>query len=149
MFPVRILLVALVVGALLLTAAPAFAAPAATAGGSGCAQFYTVQRGDNLYRIALRFNNTVFGLMQLNALPNPSFIYAGQTLCVRAGAPIPFGFLYRVQRGDTLYSIARRFGWSAGYLASVNHLANPNLIFCGMVLLIPYHPGNEALGLPQ
>ncbi len=147
MFPLRVSLAVLVVGALLLSATPAFAAPAATAGGSGCAQFYIVRPGDNLYRLALRFNTTVFGLMRLNGLSNPSFIFAGQTLCVKAGAPIPFGFLYRVQRGDTLYSIARRFGWGVGYLASVNHLANPNFIFCGMVLLIPYHSGNETFDI--
>ncbi len=148
MFRIRILLTALVVGALLLTTTPDFAAPASTAGGSGCAQFYTVQRGDNLYRVALRFNTSVFSLMRLNGLSNPGFIFTGQTLCVKAGAPIPFGFLYRVQRGDTMYSIARRFGWSVGYLASVNHLINPNLIYCGMLLRIPYHPANEALYIP-
>ena len=140
MFRFRILLVALVIGGLALTTAPALAAPATTAAGSGCARFYTVMPGDNLFRIALRFNTTLYALQQLNALANPSFIYAGQVLCVRAGAPIPFGMLYQVQRGDTLYSIARRFGWSVFYLASVNHLRNPNLIFRGMVLLIPYHP---------
>jgi LysM repeat protein len=140
MFRVRILLVALVVGGLVLTTAPAFAAPATTAAGSGCAQFYTVMHGDNLFRIALRFNTNVYALQQLNGLANPSFIYAGQLLCVKAGAPIPFGFLYVVKRGDTLYSIARRFGWSVWNLATVNHLRNPNIIYSGMVLLIPYHP---------
>jgi spore germination protein len=140
MFRVRILLVAVVFGALLLTATPAFAAPATTAAGSGCAQFYTVMRGDNLFRIALRFSTTLYTLQQLNGLANPSFIYAGQVLCVKAGAPIPFGFLYVVKRGDTLYSIAARFGWGVRYLAGVNHLHNPNILFAGMVLLIPYHP---------
>ncbi len=139
MFRTRVMLVMLVVGALLLSAAPAFAAPATTGGGSGCSQFYTVQRGDNLFRIALRFNTTVYGLMRLNGLYSPNFIYAGQTLCVKAGAPIPFGFLYTVQRGDTLYSIARHYGWTVSYLASVNHLSNPGHIHTGMVLLIPYH----------
>jgi LysM repeat protein len=139
MFRVRVMLVALVVGALFLTATPALAAPATTAAGSGCARFYTVIRGDNLFRIALRFNTTVYGLQQLNGLSNPGFIFAGQVLCVKAGAPIPFGFLYAVKRGDTLYSIAVRFGWSVPYLAGVNHLRNPNFIFAGMMLLIPYH----------
>lgn len=139
MFRFRLLLVALVIGGLLLSTTPALAAPASTAAGSGCSQFYTVMRGDNLFRIALRFNTTVFNLQRLNGLANPNFVFAGQTLCVRAGAPIPFGFLYVVQRGDTMFSIATRFGWSVWYLASVNHLPNPNFIFAGQVLLIPYH----------
>jgi LysM repeat protein len=139
MFRIRILLAALVIGGLMLTTAPALAAPAETAAGSGCSQFYTVMYGDNLFRIALRFNTTVYTLQQLNGLANPNFIFSGQVLCVKAGAPIPFGFLYAVRHGDTLYSIAHRFGWSVPYLASVNHLRNPNIIFVGMVLLIPYH----------
>ncbi len=135
----RILLVVLVIGATLLTAAPALAAPPATGGGSGCAQFYVVQFGDNLFRIALRFNTTIWELQRLNGIPNPNLIFVGQTLCVRAGAPIPFGFLYVVRHGDTLFSIGVRYGWSVAYLASVNHLPNPNFIFVGQVLLIPYH----------
>lgn len=126
---------------LFLTAAPApaSAAPAATAGGSGCGQFYTVVRGDTLYRIALRFHTSTWTLTQLNGLANPNHIIAGQTLCVKAGGGIPWGFLYEVRRGDTLYSIARRYGWTWPYLMSVNHLPNPNQIYAGQVLLIPYH----------
>ncbi len=147
MFRARLLLAVLVISALVLTATPAFAAPPATAGGSGCAQFYTVMRGDNLYRIALRFHTTTYNLMRLNGLANPNFIFAGQTLCVAAGGQIPFGFLYTVQRGDTLFSIARRYGWSVWELARVNHLYNVNYIYCGQVLLIPYHQATEALDI--
>ena len=41
---------------------------------------YTVRRGDNLYRIALRFGTTVDALAQANGISNPDFIYAGQVL---------------------------------------------------------------------
>ena len=119
--------------------APASAAPLATPGGSGCGQFYTVRWGDNLYRISLRFGTTVSALMSLNGITNPNRIIAGQTICVKPGGEVPFGFLYQVRWGDTLYSIARRYGWSVSYLASVNHLWNPNQIYAGQILLIPYH----------
>lgn len=120
--------------------APASAAPLESAGGSGCSQFYTVRYGDNLYRIALRYHTTVWTLMNLNGISNPNRIFAGQTICVAAGGGgVPWGFLYTVRRGDTLYSIARRYGWSASYVASVNHLWNPSQIYAGQVLLIPYH----------
>lgn len=127
---------------LLVTVAPASAAPRESAGGSGCGQWYTVRHGDSLYRIAVRFHTTVSALTRLNGISNPNRIYAGQVLCVApssGGGGVPWGFLYTVQRGDTLFSIARRFGWSASYLASVNHLYNPNQIYAGQVLLIPYH----------
>lgn len=44
---------------------------------------------------------------------------------------------YRVRWGDTLYSIAWRYGTSTWALASANHLYNPNYIYAGMFLRIP------------
>lgn len=125
--------------AMLLVAAPASAAPAASAGGSGCGQFYTVRWGDTLYKIAVRFGTSVSALMNLNGITNPNKITAGQTICVKSGGSVPWGFLYTIKRGDTLYSIASRYGWSVWYLASVNHISNPNRIYAGQVILIPYH----------
>lgn len=134
-------ILSLILAFVVLAAVPgaASAAPAATAGGPGCASFYRVQRGDTLYRIAVRFHTTVAALARLNGIPNTNQIYAGQSLCVCAGAEVPMGFLYTVQRGDTLYRIALHSGWSAAYLAQVNGISNPNRIRIGQVLLIPYH----------
>lgn len=139
---IQIAVAAIVLAALLAAFHSPFTANAAspqTAGGSGCAQFYLVRPGDNLFRIALRFGTTVPALVVLNGLPNANLIYSGMTLCIRAGAPLPFGFLYSVRFGDTLSSIGWRYGWSIWYLASVNHLPNVNYIRAGQVLLIPYH----------
>ncbi len=115
----------------------ASAASEQTAGGSGCAQFHVVVRGDHLARLALRFGTTVQALITLNGLANPNRILVGQTLCVRAGTPS--GFTYTVRRGDTLTSIGRRFGWRAPFLASINRIRNPNRIFVGQRLFIPSH----------
>jgi len=43
-------------------------------------QTYTVLRGDNLYRIALRFGTTVQALVQTNSIADPDLIYVGQVL---------------------------------------------------------------------
>jgi LysM repeat protein len=45
--------------------------------------------------------------------------------------------VYVVQRGDTLFSIATRFGVSLSALASANGISNLNLIFVGERLTIP------------
>lgn len=44
---------------------------------------------------------------------------------------------YTVQPGDTLFSIARRFGTTADDIAARNSIADPNRIETGMVLVIP------------
>lgn len=44
---------------------------------------------------------------------------------------------YTVQRGDTLWGIALRYGATVQALAAANHIADPNLILPGQVLRIP------------
>ncbi len=45
--------------------------------------------------------------------------------------------LYVVRRGDTLYSIARRFGTTVDAILRLNGLTNPNVIYVGQRLRIP------------
>ncbi|HHV65499.1 MAG TPA: LysM peptidoglycan-binding domain-containing protein [Peptococcaceae bacterium] len=45
--------------------------------------------------------------------------------------------VYVVQRGDTVYKIAQKFGLDWRELAGFNHLGNPDLIYPGERLFIP------------
>jgi len=45
---------------------------------------HTVQSGENLFRIALRYNTTVETLAAANGITDPTHIYAGQTLIIPA-----------------------------------------------------------------
>jgi LysM repeat protein len=42
-----------------------------------------------------------------------------------------------VQRGQTLYSIARHYGTTMWAIAIANNLRNPNIIYLGQRLAIP------------
>src|SRR5512136_1946472 len=106
---------------------------------------YTVQPGDNLYRISLRLGVSMYALMQANGLGNPNRIYVGQVLCTGYTAPPPVpvpappsscGFHYTVARGDTLGTIAVRFGTTVYALLQCNGLSNPNFVYPGQVLCI-------------
>ncbi len=109
---------------------------------------YVVQAGDTLNAIARRFGTTVAELMRLNNLTNPDRIVVGQKLVVPAagsGAPATdtspvTGSQQRthvVQKGETLLSIARRYGVTVQAIQKANNIANPDLIFPGQVLVIP------------
>lgn len=52
-------------------------------------------------------------------------------------APNTDDVIYIVRRGDTLFSIARRFGVSLSALATANGISNPALIYVGQRLVIP------------
>jgi LysM repeat protein len=147
---IRFLLVVAIAVVLFLIAVPTYAAPPAgpAHGGSTCTQWYTVQCGDTLAKIASWYGTSVWALAQRNGIPNINKIYAGQVLCVRWGGPPPppppppphpGGFWYRVQPGDMLRIIAARYGWGTWYLANVNHIPNPDVIYVGQMLWIPAH----------
>ena len=59
--------------------------PENTSGNSGSsgASYYTIQSGDTLSGIALRFGTTVAALASLNGISDPDKIYADQTIRIR------------------------------------------------------------------
>ena len=104
---------------------------------------YTVQRGEWIYSIARKFGITPQALVAANPGINPNLLYPGQVLRIPGGGggtpvpPSPGGKTYTVQRGDTLFSIAVRFGTTVFALQQANNIANPNFIYPGQVLTIP------------
>jgi len=108
--------------------------PATTSGGK-----YIVQQGDTLSGIALRHGVTIWALVQANGLFDTHIVYAGQRLIIPGAdttepEPTETPDTYTVRPGDTLSSIARRFGTSAFTLARLNGISNPSLIYAGQVL---------------
>jgi len=114
---------------------------------------HVVQPGDTLGAIARLYSSSVETVAAANGVRNPRSLRVGQTLVIPrqagAGSPrqagrrsagaVPTGQAgtaverrpavqrterYRVQRGDSLYSIARRFGLSVERLKGINGLTN-------------------------
>jgi len=109
---------------------------------------YIVRPGDTLYSIARRYNTTVVELVLLNNLSSADDIRVGQPLQIPGTAPTPEApvtQVYIVQAGDTLYSLARRYGVTVADLVAANHIANPDLIYVGQRLTIP---GGSVLPTP-
>lgn len=90
---------------------------------------YVVQRGDYLSKI---WPSSWQQVATVNGLRPPYIIYPGQVLRT-TGAPAQQQAMrsYRVQRGDTLSTIAARLGVSVSHMVKVNGLGNPHLIYAG------------------
>ena len=131
--------------AMLLTSL-AFTSPAFA---MGCGSSVTVVSGDTLRKIADRCGTTVSALRLANPeIGNGNLIFPGQGLLL-PGAIIygNNGYdTYVVARGDTLKSLAIRFGTSVSTLLSLNgSITNANVIYEGQRLVVPSGravPGN-------
>ena len=55
--------------------------------------------------------------------------------------------IYIVRPGDSLYSIARRFGTNEGQLAEINQLSDPSRLAVGMSLVIPVGDETARVGI--
>ena len=112
-----------------------------------------VQPGDTLSGIAKRHQVTVAELAELNGLDDPNLIHVGQKLRIPSTAstpvvPVGGAIPYRVQRGDTLSLLARRYGTTVEAIAEANGLEDPDRIIAGQLLSIPTPLAGETPKLP-
>lgn len=108
---------------------------------------YTVKEGDNIYRIANMFNSSVDDIIKLNNLES-NLLSVGQVLRIPStNVSIPekpndtinqieTQGTYIVKPGDSLYTIANRFGIGVDDIVKVNDLKT-NLLSLGQRLIIP------------
>ncbi|MDF1513689.1 MAG: LysM peptidoglycan-binding domain-containing protein [Anaerolineae bacterium] len=124
---------------------------------------HTVKPGENLFRIALYYGTSVDAIIHTNALSSV-YIYVGQKLVIPGatntappsepltpptdappeeptpvptpGSPALDARTYIIQWGDTLSSIAIRFGVSIWDLMALNGLNSWSLIYAGQELII-------------
>ena len=95
---------------------------------------YIVQNGDSLWSIANKFNMTVSELKNLNNLTN-NLLSIGQVLKIKDSSNNG-KTTYTVQKGDSLWVIANKYGITTEELKSYNNLTS-NLLSIGQVLKIP------------
>ncbi len=147
---VRQFMIALVALAVLLTTPMLVAA-------QGGQTTHTVQAGENLTRIALKYGTTVQAIVQANNITNPNLVFVGQVLIIPGAgisptlqptgtviAPTPQPTtapagetVHVVQPGENLFRVALKYGLSTAFLASYNGITNPNLIYVGQKIRIP------------
>lgn len=106
---------------------------------------YVIQKGDTLYNISLATGVPVKTIMQANGLRSAKRLMIGQKLYIpdAGGAATKKAqakaealhnkTIYQVRRGDTLWSIAKRFGVNHKDLVRWNNLSRSALI----------HPGDK------
>ena len=96
---------------------------------------YTVVKGDTLSKIAKEFNTTVEEIKRLNNLTS-DLLQIGQVLFIPITAITPIYETYTVQKGDTLYGIAKKYDITVEELKGLNNITSNNL-YIGQQLKVP------------
>ena len=117
---------------------------------------YTIRQGDTLLDIALRFGLTWQAVAAQNGLGEASLLQVGQVIQLPGALQIgganaaaqssrTTNTPYTVQSGDTLVTIAARYGQTWQQLASANGLTERDVLQIGQSIVIP-GVGSAAIG---
>ncbi|MBM7703877.1 LysM peptidoglycan-binding domain-containing protein [Metabacillus iocasae] len=115
---------------------------------AACSDTYTIKNGDTLYSLAKKYNVTVEQLKNANGLTS-DFIRTGMDLAVPAAHLIDQEKKvinlpeYTVVGGDTLWSVAKRFGTSVSAIKHANN-TDKDFILIGQKLIIPVQAKTET-----
>lgn len=159
----RLVLCLLLFAAYFLPLAPARAQD------SGGQVTHTVQAGENLFRIALRYGLTAQQVAAANNITDASHVYVGQVLIIPVAGSVappvsaastvsnPAG-IHIVQVGENLFRIGLRYGVTPQQIAAANGLRSLSTVYVGQRLTIPARvsappqlapaPGGVSLSVP-
>ena len=107
---------------------------------------YTVKSGDTLSSIAAKYGTTYQLIAKHNGISDPNVIYVGQKIRIPTTSNEKVETkptkqtttkTYTVKSGDTLSSIAAKYGTTYQELAKDNGISDPNVIYVGQKIKIP------------
>ncbi len=123
------------------------ARPAGVTTPAGGATYHVVRAGETISGIAARYGIAQRQLVDANGLTG-GIIYTGQRLSLvpvaTAPAPGAGATTHRVAAGQTLSSIAQRYGTTVRALQQANGISDPNRVVVGRVLTIPSTAGGST-----
>ncbi len=102
---------------------------------------YVVEPGDTLEKIAKKFGTDVNTIARYNGIADVNNIKVGQIL--RIAPKSVEKAEYTVQKGDTLYNIAKMWGTTVDKLAELNGIRNPDKLEVGRIIKLPYEGGDD------
>jgi len=112
---------------------------------------HIVEKGDTVWGIARKYGVKPDQIIELNKLQKPYTIFPGQVLLIpgtsASGTPTQFTVAnskHFVQKGETVWSIARKYNASPNEIIKLNDLKRPYRIFPGDVLIVRGSPAARS-----
>ena len=117
---------------LLIMAAPIFAQES----GASAFRVHVVQRGENLFRIALAYDLFAEDIAEANGISDSDSIAVGQRLIIPLTVTAQQRLTHVISAGESLASIAAAYGMPVSDLLSLNSLNPADPIYVGQELTI-------------
>jgi len=119
--------------------------------------YYRIKHGDTLFIVAQRFNTKVALLLKLNNMKLEDPLFAGRKILVpvnktgneekirvvaseqkdRANVPQKASRIYTVQKGDTLFRLAKNNSTTIQELLKINNIKSTDPLFYGQKIKLP------------
>ncbi len=94
---------------------------------SGNYSYHTVKRGETLSQIAEKYKVSIASIKKLNSISS-SKIIVGEQLKIKKGSTVGNNVQYHlVSKGESLYSIAKKYNTTVQKLKSINNLSSSNI----------------------
>ena len=101
---------------------------------------HQVRPNETLGGIARKYGVSVGALQAFNGIANPNLLFVGKKLKIPSSQASEVSYV--VKKGDSLGSIASRFGVKVSTLTLVNKITRPDLIRVGQKMIVPLKGGN-------
>ncbi|MDR1306996.1 MAG: M23 family metallopeptidase [Treponema sp.] len=100
---------------------------------------HVMQRGDTIYSLARSYGVSPAAILSLNGIEDPRTVKAGQRIRIPSAgtAEKEASGEYRVEKNDTLYSLARRYGVTVAELLDMNGFAPGYVLKAGETIRVP------------
>lgn len=97
---------------------------------------YRLKYGESLTDVASRFNTDEKFLKEINNIYYDDMVREGMDIIVPKGSENYYN-TYIIEKGDSLYKIARKYNINPELLSSMNGLEEDDYIYPGQEILIP------------
>lgn len=107
---------------------------------------HIIEKGDTLYALSKRYNTPIDSILKKNNLADPSKIKVGQKIIIpvensakddKKTKTNSDTLSHVVQKGDTLYALAKKFGVKFSDILKLNGLSEKTPLKIGQILKIP------------